>query len=374
MQLSKDKQCKNECVKRTSIGGQAVIEGVMMNGPHRSVLAVRSNKGNIVVEDVVKPGYRDKSKLFKLPIIRGMVAYIESMVLGYKTLMRSADLSGMTELEEEEAKSKADAPETEQPQTESGDTADEKADNENTADKADSAVNSGTNAADEKQSGKFSDALMNTVMIIAAVLGVALALFLFMFIPTVIFNFFDGLSGNALTNMNLRGLIEGIMKLTIFIIYIILVSFTKDIKRLFQYHGSEHKTIFCYEHGLELTVENVRKQSRFHPRCGTSFLFLMIAVGILLSTLVALLFPIVTVNKYVWVAVKILLIPVFCGIGYELLKICGRYDNLATKIIAAPGLWIQRLTTKEPDDDMIEVAIESIKAVIPENPDDDKIG
>ena len=164
------------------------------------------------------------------------------------------------------------------------------------------------------------------------------------------------------------------MKLLIFIVYIILVSFTKDIKRLFQYHGSEHKTIFCYERGLELTVENVRKQSRFHPRCGTSFLFLMIAVGILLSTLIAVLFPIVTVNKYVWVAVKILLIPVFCGIGYELLKICGRYDNLATKIIAAPGLWIQRLTTKEPDDDMIEVAIESIKAVIPENPDDDKIG
>lgn len=368
MQLSKEKQCKNECVKRTSIGGQAVIEGVMMNGPHRSVLAVRSNKGNIVVEDVVKPGYRDKCKLFKLPIIRGMVAYIESMVLGYKTLTRSADLSGMTELEEEEAKPKADTSESEQPQTESGDTADT-ANGDNTADKTDN-----TNATDEKQSGKISDALMNTVMIIAAVLGVALALFLFMFIPTVIFNFFDGLCGNALTNMNLRGLIEGLMKLAIFIIYIILVSFTKEIKRLFQYHGSEHKTIFCYEHGLELTVENVRKQSRFHPRCGTSFLFLMIAVGILLSTLIAFLFPIVTVNKYVWVAVKILLIPVFCGVGYELLKICGRYDNLATKIIAAPGLWIQRLTTKEPDDDMIEVAIESIKAVIPENPDDDKIG
>lgn len=368
MQLSKEKQCKNECVKRTSIGGQAVIEGVMMNGPHRSVLAVRSNKGNIVVEDVVKPGYRDKCKLFKLPIIRGMVAYIESMVLGYKTLTRSADLSGMTELEEEEAKPKADTSESEQPQTESGDTADT-ANGDNTADKTDN-----TNAADEKQSGKISDALMNTVMIIAAVLGVALALFLFMFIPTVIFNFFDGLCGNALTNMNLRGLIEGLMKLAIFIIYIILVSFTKEIKRLFQYHGSEHKTIFCYEHGLELTVENVRKQSRFHPRCGTSFLFLMIAVGILLSTLIAFLFPAVTTNKYIWVAVKILLIPVFCGVGYELLKICGRYDNLATKIIAAPGLWIQRLTTKEPGDDMIEVAIESMKAVIPENPDDDKIG
>ena len=372
MQLNKKNQCSNDCVKRTSIGGQAVIEGVMMNGPHRSVLAVRSNKGNIVVEDIVKPGYRDKCKLFKLPIIRGMVAYIESMVLGYKTLMRSADLSGMTELEEESDK-KADTPESEPPQTENGDTAEvpsgDKSNGDNTADKTDGEVNSA-----EKGSGKISDALMNTVMIIAAVLGVALAVFLFMFIPTVIFNFFDGLCGNALSNMNLRGLIEGVMKLAIFIIYIILVSFTKDIKRLFQYHGSEHKTIFCYEHGLPLTVENVRKQSRFHPRCGTSFLYLMIAVGILLSTLIAFLFPAVTVNKYVWVAVKILLIPVFCGIGYELLKICGKYDNLATKIIAAPGLWIQRLTTKEPDDDMIEVAIESMKAVIPENPDDDNIG
>ena len=356
MQLSKNKRCKNECVKRTSIGGQAVIEGVMMNGPHRSVLAVRSNKGDIVVEDVVKPAYREKCKLFRLPIIRGMVSYIESLVLGYKTLMRSADLSGMTELEEEK---KADnSAEPEQPQTESNDTTD-KADAENEG---------------KGEPGKISDALMGAVMIIASVLGVALALFLFMFIPTVIFNFFDGLCNNALSNMNLRGLIEGLMKLAIFVVYIILVSFTKDIKRLFQYHGSEHKTIFCYEHGLPLTVENVRKQSRFHPRCGTSFLFLMIAVGILLSTLIALLFPAVTTNKYVWVAVKILLIPVFCGVGYELLKICGKYDNLATKIIAAPGLWIQRLTTKEPDDDMIEVAIESIKAVIPENPDDDKIG
>lgn len=366
--MSKEKQCKEECVKRTSIGGQAVIEGVMMNGPHRSVLAVRSNKGNIVIEDVIKPGYRDKCKLFRLPIIRGMVSYIESMVLGYKTLMRSADLSGMTELEEEESKPQADVTAAE-PNAETSDTADTVKAAADTADKSDSAKDS-----DEKPSGKISDTLMNTVMIIAAVLGVALALFLFMFIPTVIFNFFDGLCGGALTNMNLRGLIEGLMKLGIFIVYIILVSLTKDIKRLFQYHGSEHKTIFCYEHGLPLTVENVRKQSRFHPRCGTSFLFLMIAVGILLSTLIAFLFPAVTVNKYVWVAVKILLIPVFCGIGYELLKICGKYDNLATKIIAAPGLWIQRLTTKEPDDEMIEVAIESIKAVIPENPDDDKIG
>lgn len=365
MQLNKNKKSENKCVKRTSIGGQAVIEGVMMNGPHRSVLAVRSNKGDIIVEDVVKPGYKEKCRLFKLPIIRGMVSYIESMVLGYKTLMRSADLSGMTELEEEEnVKADNGNADTDSMQENSVNSA---------ADSSDAAADC-DNADSDKKPNKISDALMNTVMIIAAVLGVALAVFLFMFIPTVIFNFFDGVSGSALSNMNLRGLIEGLMKLAIFIVYIIAVSFTKDIKRLFQYHGSEHKTIFCYEHGLPLTVENVRRQSRFHPRCGTSFLFLMIAVGILISTLVALLFPAVTVNKYIWVAVKILLIPIFCGVGYELLKICGRYDNLATKIIAAPGLWIQRLTTKEPDDDMIEVAIESMKAVIPENPDDDKIG
>ena len=359
--LSKE---KDKCIKRTSIGGQAVIEGIMMNGPHRSVLAVRSSKGDIIVEDVDKPNYKEKCKLFKLPIIRGVVSYIESMVLGYKTLMRSADLSGMTEIDEDEDQDKAN-------DVESKSKADNAADENN-----DNAASDNEKSADSKnkEPNKLSNALLGAVTLIATILGFALALFLFMYLPSLIFNWFDSLCQNSLSHFNLRGLIEGLMKLIIFIAYIVLVSLTKDIKRVFQYHGAEHKTIFCYEHGLELTVENVKKQRRFHPRCGTSFLFLMIAVGILLSTLVAWLFPAVTKITAVWVMVKILLIPVFCGIGYELLKICGRYDNLATKIIAAPGLWIQRLTTKEPDDSMMEVAIESIKAVIPENPDDDKIG
>lgn len=408
MKLSKNKEQK--VCKRTSIGGQAVIEGIMMNGPHKSVLAVRSSKGEIIVEDVNKPKYREKCGLFKIPVVRGVVAYVESMVLGYRTLMRSADLSGMTELEDEEdvkarvakqAKKQAEqsianegclsgeggthgdneiADNAENmknaEEKSAGDTADEKAAEEIAADEKNHGKNDGQAKDDDssEEPKKLSNAILSVVMIVAAMLGVGLALFLFMYIPTIIYNFFDGLCSGTLTSLNLRGLIEGLMKLAIFIVYIVLVSFTKDIKRLFQYHGAEHKTIFCYEHGLELTVENVKKQRRFHPRCGTSFLFLMIAVGILFSTLVALFFPALTKVTIVWVAVKILLIPIFCGVGYELLKICGKYDNLVTKIIAAPGLWVQRLTTKEPDDSMMEVAIESIKAVIPENPDDDRIG
>lgn len=369
----------NARCKRTSIGGQAVIEGIMMNGPHRSVLAVRSSKGDIILEDVKKPGYREKCRLFKLPIIRGVVGYIESMVLGYKTLMRSADLSGLTELEEDEPAAEAADSAAEDAAADVSEDTSESVAADDTAESAPGVADGGSTAEQaespaEKEPEKLSDKLLTGVMIVAAVLGVALAMFLFMYIPSVLFDFFNGLAGGALAALNLRGLIEGVMKLIVFIVYIALVALTKDIKRVFKYHGAEHKTIFCYEKGLPLTVENVRRQSRFHPRCGTSFLFLMIAVGILLSTLLAFLFPALTRLRIVWVAVKILLIPLFCGVGYELLKLCGKYDNLATKIIAAPGLWIQRLTTKEPDDSMIEVAIESIKAVIPENPDDDKIG
>lgn len=349
--IEKKNSCDAGICKRTSIGGQALIEGVMMNGPHKTAMAVRNNKGEIIVEEVTKPNLKEKCPLFKLPIIRGIIAYIESMMIGYKTLMRSADLSGMTELEDED-------------------------DNKSVESEAD--VSSENEARkendDEKKSNKLSETFMTALMIFSSIIGIALAVFLFMYIPSLIYDFFDSMSSKVLTSMNLRGLIEGIMKLMIFIGYISLVSLTKDIKRLFQYHGAEHKTIFCYEKGLELTVENVKMQKRFHPRCGTSFLFLMIAVGILLSTLVAIFFPIVTNVRIVWVFVKILLIPIFCGVGYELLKICGKYDNLATKIIAAPGLLIQRITTKEPDDSMMEVAIMSMKEVIPENPNDDKIG
>jgi uncharacterized protein YqhQ len=322
----------NKC-KKTSIGGQALIEGVMMRGPEKTVLSVRTPDGSIVTEDVDFKPFKNKCKLLGLPIIRGVVGLIESLMMGYKTLMRSAELSGMTDLEDEEDKN------TEKTEEQK--------------------------AKDEKKQSIF----MNILMGVASVLGVALALFLFMWVPTAIFNGINYLSHDAITPF--RGLIEGLMKIAIFIVYILLVSQMNDIKRVFMYHGAEHKTIFCYEHGLDLTVENVRIQRRFHPRCGTSFMFLMIAVGIIISTVISLVFPQLTKFSILWAIIKILMIPLFCGIGYELIKFCGRHDNVLTKIIAAPGLWIQRITTKEPDDSMIEVAIRSFVAVIPEDKEAD---
>ena len=205
-------------------------------------------------------------------------------------------------------------------------------------------------------------------MVIASVLGVLLAVALFIYAPSYVFDLIQKVVSTDITK--LAPLFEGILKVILFVGYILLVSQMNDIKRVFKYHGAEHKTIFCYEAGLELTVENVKKQIRFHPRCGTSFMFLMIAVSILVSTILVLIFPDIREVTYVWGTIKLLLVPLFCGLGYELIKLCGKYDNIATRIIAAPGLWIQRITTKEPDDDMIEVAIESLKPVIPENGED----
>ena len=318
-----------KCCNKASIGGQAVIEGIMMKGPKKTVLAVRHIKtGEIIIEDVKDK--KSENKFLKLPFIRGVYNFVLAMIVGYKTLMRSADLSGMTELEEEEERKKRE---------EKGDT----------------------------EPKKLSAVAMGFVMAIAGALGVALAVMLFMWLPTMIFNLLkDTVNSNFGYDMqNFRALIEGVMKIIIFVCYLALVSQMKDIKRVFQYHGAEHKTIFCFEKGLDLTVENVRQQSRFHPRCGTSFMFLMIAVGIIFSTVIVLLFPQVAKYSYIWVPTKILLVPLFCGVGYEILKICGKHDNLFTKIVSAPGLWVQRLTTKEPEDQMIEVAIASIAPVLP---------
>ena len=355
---------KNDCnvCKKTSIGGQAVIEGIMMKGPEKTVLAVRTPDKSIALEDVNFPSV--KSKILRLPIIRGVVNFGTTMYTGMKTLMRSADLSGMTALEEEEEQEK-------------------KAEKlRKKAEKKGVSFEELKKLEDEKPK-KLSNAVMGVIMTIGSVLGVALALFLFMYIPTLLFN----LLNSAVTSdvevtteaikygvlQNWRAFLEGLMKIAIFIGYMLLVSQMSDIKKLFKYHGAEHKTIFCYEKGFPLTVENVRKQIRFHPRCGTSFMFLMIAVGILVSTIIIIFAPGVTKLNALWVAIKILLIPLFCGIGYELIKFCGRHDNIVTKIIAAPGLWVQRITTKEPDDDMIEVAIKAMEEVIPDNPELDKI-
>lgn len=307
---------KNKCV---SIGGQALIEGIMMKSPQKTVMSVRLPDGSIDTTELKETHLKDKYKFFGIPLVRGVVNLIESFTIGYKALMESAEKSGFAEDEE----------------------------------------------IDEKEQTK----LMAFVGILGTVLGVGLALLLFMYLPHLLFKLADNyIAGGAMSALNLKPLFEGIVKMIIFICYVAAVSLMKDIKRVYMYHGAEHKTIFCFESGEELTVENVKKFKRFHPRCGTSFLFLMLAVSILVTSILAVVLPeFVIQTGYIWVPIKIILIPLCCGLGYELIRICGRYDNLLTKIIAAPGLWIQRLTTKEPTDDMIEIAIASVKGALDMN-------
>lgn len=311
--------------KYTSIGGQALIEGIMMKSPEKTAMAVRKSDKTIEIV-YIKENERFKNNRFlKLPIIRGVFGYIKAMVQGYRAMMMSAEISGFTDIEEEKGK---------------GD--------------------------EEKKS-----ALVTVAMTIGSILGVALAVVLFMLIPRYAVAGMEWLFGNPFSKI-VRSGIEQLIKLFVLVAYIWGVSFMKDIHRVFSYHGAEHKTIFCYEKGLELTVENVRGQKRLHPRCGTSFLILMILVSVIVSTAVQMIFPNVYDIPALWVAAKILMLPVICGLGYEVLKICGKYDNIITKIISAPGMWLQKITTKEPDDDMIEIAIAALRACEPDTPDVDR--
>ncbi len=310
--------------KYTSIGGQALIEGIMMRGPEKTAMAVRLPDGNIDISFLEFKPIREKYKVLGWPVIRGVVNFIESMIQGYKALMISADKSGFADLEEDKQ--------------------------------------------DAKTEGEKTSVGAGILMGIASVLAVLLSVFLFMYLPALAF---DGL--NYITKGALNGLaplFEGFIRIIILVVYMLLVSKMKDIKRVFSYHGAEHKTIFCYESGEELTIENVRKNSRFHPRCGTSFLILMLLVSIIVSFTISFLFPTLRDITILWVAVKILTIPLICGLGYELIKACGRYDNLLTRIISAPGMWLQRITTAEPDDSMIEIAIAALNEVKPENKED----
>lgn len=303
---------KRNCI---SIGGQALIEGIMMKGPKKTAIAVRDPRGEIIIEDFPEKHLKDKCKIFAWPIIRGVVNFVESLVTGYKALMRSMDLSGMTEIEEE-----------------------------------------------GKEPEKLSGAATAVITVISTVLGVGLALVLFLWLPSFLFDMLRKVAGNGITPA--KTLFEGVIKIILFVSYLAAVSQMSEIKRMFRYHGAEHKTIFCFENGLDLTVENVRKMKRFHPRCGTSFLLIMVVLSIVINGLLIALFPSLADIRALWVTVKLLMIPVVCSLGYELLRVCGRYDNLFTKIVSAPGLWLQRITTKEPDDSMIEVAIASVKAVL----------
>ncbi|MBR4072318.1 MAG: DUF1385 domain-containing protein [Clostridia bacterium] len=315
--------------KYTAIGGQALIEGIMMKSPEKTALAVRTPEKEIDITYFDQKSLREKYKILKLPVLRGIIGFVESMVQGYKAMMISADKSGFTDLEEEE-----------------------------------------NNKKDEGKEKKES-ALITVVMLIGTVLGVALSVVLFMLLPRLAVAGLEKIFAATFPKI-VRASIEQIIKLSVFVLYVWLVSLMKDIKRVFMYHGAEHKTIFCYEKGLPLTVENVRQQKRFHPRCGTSFMILMILISIVFSTIVQIIFPSVYNVKWLWVLVKILLVPITCGAGFEVLRICGRFDNVITRIISAPGLWLQRITTQEPEDDMIEIAIAALKACEPENPDVDR--
>ncbi len=213
---------------------------------------------------------------------------------------------------------------------------------------------------------------MAVVGVVSAVLGVVLSLALFMYLPAFLVDMFDKyITSGVLDAHRLHPLFEGIIKIVIFIIYMYAVSRMPDIKRVFMYHGAEHKTIFCYENNLPLTVENVRKQGRFHPRCGTSFMFVMMIISIFVSTALIVVFPGLSASRPLWVLAKLLVLPLIMGIGYEFIKYAGRHDNLFTKICSAPGLWMQRISTVEPTDDMIEVGIAAFKRVLEMEPDCD---
>ena len=313
---------QKSCAFRTSIGGQALIEGILMRGPEKQAIVVRDQEGQLVEKVEELRLIKDRYPILGVPLIRGTVNFLSAMVNGVRALMYSADF-----YPDEEA----------------------------------------------AQPSKFelwlekhlsSKKLESAIVALAVVLGVGMSVFLFMVLPTFLtgglLHFFPGFP------MWGRNLIEGVLKVLIFLLYLIFCSKQKDIYRVFQYHGAEHKTIFCYEAGLPLTVENVRIQPRHHPRCGTSFLFVVIFVSILVSSVVFGIWPIT--NVWLRTAAHIVLLPLVVGITYEFNRWVGRHvqDSGLAKFLTKPGLWMQNFTTNEPDDSMIEVAIRSLELVLPE--------
>lgn len=359
--------CKNEKLcKKTSIGGQALMEGIMMRGPQKSAMAVRRPNGEIFFEESENAQHK-RPGICRLPIIRGVFGFIDSMTMGYKYLMRSAEIS----CEEEDTSAAEQTSVSEQTSAFEQISAAESVDSENAEAAADIKPNEAkAGKAEKKKDEAIGKGTMTVIMVIATVLGVALAIGLFVWLPTFLYTLLGKVMPRGFAdNRYLRSVFEGVLKIAVLVLYMALVSLLKDIRRTFMYHGAEHKTIFCYEHGLPLTVENVRGQSRFHPRCGTSFLILMLLVSILVGMLIPPEFAGIdgTVYTFIRAGIKILLIPIIMGIGYEILKFAGKHENLFTRIISAPGMWLQHITVKEPTDDMIECAIMAFEAVIPEN-------
>lgn len=303
---------KNNIKERLgTVGGQAVLEGVMMKSKELVALSVRNTDGEIVTEVNDFKSVRDKHKILNLPVIRGVVNFVETMALSFKTLNRSIDLLG---IEEEETK------------------------------------------FEKWLKEKCGKSMAAVASFIGTILGLILAVGLFFVLPALITDFISKFTDIRIV----KSLVDGVSKIIIFVAYIYFCSLIPDMRRVFEYHGAEHKSIFCHEAGLELTPENVMKQKRFHPRCGTSFMFVMMFIGIIVSVLY------VDVNIYLRIPIKICMLPLIVGLGYEFIRFAGKHDNCFVRILSAPGLWIQRITTKEPDKAQVEVAIASLKAALPD--------
>ena len=308
------------CAFKTSIGGQALIEGILMRGPKKQAIVCRTAEGLVEKVEELKVD-KEKYPILGWPFIRGLFIFLSSMINGMSALMYSAELVPLEEQEE---------------------------------DKLDKWIKE--HFPEDKAS--------KLIIYLAVVLGIGLSLFLFIFLPA----FIVGLIKPLTESYVIRNLSEGFVRVVILLGYMKACTMMGDIRRLFSYHGAEHKTIFCYEHGKELTVENVREESRFHPRCGTSFLLVVVVVSILVNSVVRL------DNSFARMGAHLLLLPIVVGISYEINRWCGRHDNWLSAMLSAPGKWLQNITTYEPDDGMIEVAIRAMELVIPEEKGSDAWG
>ena len=306
------------------VGGQAVMEGVMMKAGSRMVTTCRKEDGSLIVTDDKFVSAREKNKILDLPIVRGVVSFAESMVMSFKTLGASADALGL----EEEEPSKFE----------------------------------------KWLAEKCGASITDVVMVLSLILGLGLSLVLFMFLPFWITagvswaleNWFQVVMDSEVVKPIFEGVLEGVVKMMIFVGYLVGVSFIPDIRRTFMYHGAEHKSIACFEAGEELTPENARKHTRFHPRCGTSFMFFMILLGIFAGFILKIFIE----SRVIYMLVRLLILPLLMGLGYEFIRFAGKHPNWFTRMLSAPGLWMQKITTKEPTDDMLECAIISLKCAL----------
>lgn len=317
----KNKQEKKTC-HLTSIGGQAVLEGVMMRGPEKIATAVRKSNGEIVMDERPVNSFVARHKLHKIPLLRGVLSFGESMVTGIKCLMFSAN---QVDLEDDEGYEPS--------------------------------------KFEQWLDRKFGDKIKDIAIYFAVAVSLVFSVGLFMLLPTFIAGFFEDLTGGNRICLNL---IESAVKMLIFLFYLWSVSHMKDIRRVFEYHGAEHKTIATYEAGDELTPENARKHTRLHPRCGTSFLLIVMVISIFTFSLIE------WDSLIIRICYRLLLLPLVAGVSYEIIKFAGRHPHGVVGFLTKPGLWLQKITTREPDDSQLEVAIAAMKAVIPENKEDDK--